>query len=39
MDRKTKKMGDLYLKLIVKLPKVDELDEDLVKLMKEKLPD
>jgi hypothetical protein len=32
-------MGDLYLKLIVKLPKIDELDEDLVKMMKEKLPE
>jgi curved DNA-binding protein len=39
IDRKTKKMGDLYLKLIVKLPKIDELDEDLVKMMKEKLPE
>jgi curved DNA-binding protein len=38
IDRKSKKMGDLYLKLIVKLPKVDELDEDLVELMREKLP-
>ena len=38
VDRKSKKMGDLYLKLIVTLPKVDELDEDLVKLMREKLP-
>jgi curved DNA-binding protein len=37
-DRKSKVMGDLYLKLIVKLPKVDELDEDLVEIMKEKLP-
>ena len=39
LDRKSKNMGDLYLKLIVKLPKIDELDEDLVELMKEKLPE
>ena len=39
MDRKTKEMGDLYLKLMVKLPKVDEMDEDLVEMMKEKLPE
>ena len=38
-DRKSKVMGDLYLKLIVKLPKVDELDEDLVEIMREKLPE
>jgi curved DNA-binding protein len=38
VDRKSKKMGDLYLKLIVTLPKIDELDEDLVELMREKLP-
>ena len=39
MNRKTKKRGDLYLKANVVLPNVDDLDEDLVKLMKEKLPD
>ncbi len=38
VDRKSKKMGDLYLRLIVSLPKIDELDEDLVELMREKLP-
>ncbi len=38
VDRKSKKMGDLYLKLIVILPKIDELDEDLVEIMREKLP-
>ncbi len=38
-DRKTKEMGDLYLRLIVQLPKIDELDEDLVEMMKEKLPE
>jgi curved DNA-binding protein len=38
VDRKSKKMGDLYLKLIVTLPKIDELDDDLVEIMREKLP-
>ena len=30
--------GDLYLKLNVALPKIEDLDEELVELMKEKLP-
>ena len=38
MNRKTKVRGDLYLKANIILPKVDELDEDLVTIMKEKLP-
>ncbi len=38
MNRKTKVRGDLYLKANIVLPKVDELDEDLVEMMKEKLP-
>jgi curved DNA-binding protein len=38
MNRKTKVRGDLYLKANIVLPKVEELDEALVKLMKEKLP-
>jgi len=38
MNRKTKKRGDLYLKANIILPDVDTLDEDLVELMKEKLP-
>jgi len=38
MDRKTKQMGDLYLKLNVVLPKVEELDPELAKMMEEKLP-
>ena len=38
MNRKTKVRGDLYLKVNIVLPKVDELDEDLIELMKEKLP-
>ncbi len=38
INRKTKKMGDLYLILNVKLPKASELDPALVEMMKEKLP-
>ena len=38
MDRKTKQMGDLYLKLNVILPKVEALDPELAKMMEEKLP-
>ncbi len=37
-DRKTKQKGDLYLKLNVILPKVEELDPELAKMMEEKLP-
>ncbi len=39
INRKSKVMGDLYVKVNVVLPKVDELDDDLVKLMQEKLPE
>ena len=38
MNRKTKQRGDLYLKANIVLPKVEDLDEELVTLMKEKLP-
>jgi len=38
-NRKTGIPGDLYLIANVVLPKVEDLDEDLVKMMKEKLPD
>ena len=38
MNRKTKVRGDLYLKANIVLPKVDDLDEDLIEMMKEKLP-
>ncbi len=38
MNRKTKVRGDLYLKANIVLPKVDDLDEDLIEIMKEKLP-
>jgi curved DNA-binding protein len=38
MNRKTNVRGDLYLRANIVLPKVEDLDEDLVELMKEKLP-
>jgi len=38
MNRKTKVRGDLYLKANIVLPQVVDLDEDLIELMKEKLP-
>ncbi|MCW8896330.1 MAG: DnaJ domain-containing protein [Sulfurimonas sp.] len=38
MNRKTKVRGNLYLEANIVLPKVDDLDEDLVQMMKEKLP-
>jgi curved DNA-binding protein len=38
MNRKTNVRGDLYLKANIVLPNVDDLDTDLVELMKEKLP-
>ena len=38
MNRKTKVRGDLYLRANIILPNVDDLDENLVKIMKEKLP-
>ncbi|AXX92618.1 DnaJ family protein [Malaciobacter molluscorum LMG 25693] len=37
-NRKTGKRGDLHLKANIKLPKIEELNEDLVKMLKEKLP-
>jgi len=37
-NRKTKQRGDLYLKANIVLPRVEDLPEDLVKVMKEKLP-
>ena len=39
VDRKSKVKGDLFVKVNVKLPKVDDLDPQLVEMMKEKLPD
>jgi len=38
MNRKTKTRGNLYLEANIVLPNADSLDEDLVKVMKEKLP-
>ncbi len=38
IDRKTKQKGDLYLKANIVLPKVEELDPELAKMMQEKLP-
>ena len=37
MNRKTKVRGNLYLEANIILPKVEELDEELVSIMKEKL--
>lgn len=39
LNRKAGAKGDLYLKANIVLPKVDELDEDLAELLKEKLPE
>jgi curved DNA-binding protein len=38
MNRKTKQIGYLYLKANIVLPKIEELDEELVEQMREKLP-
>jgi curved DNA-binding protein len=38
LNSKTKAKGDLYLKANIVIPKLDELDEDLVQLLEEKLP-
>jgi curved DNA-binding protein len=38
MNRKTKQKGDLYLIANIVLPKVEELDPELAKMMEEKLP-
>ena len=38
-NRKSGIYGDLYLKARVKLPNISELDEGLVKELKEKLPE
>ncbi len=39
LNRTTGIKGDLYLKANIVLPKVDELNEDLIKVLKEKLPE
>ena len=38
MNRKTKVRGNLYLEANIVLPNVDDMDEELVEAMKEKLP-
>lgn len=38
LNRKTGIKGDLYLKANIVLPKIEDLDEDLVKMLEEKLP-
>ncbi len=38
IDRKTKQKGDLYLTTNIVLPKAEELDPELAKMMQEKLP-
>lgn len=37
-DRSAKQKGDLYLKANIILPKVEDLDKDLIELLEEKLP-
>ncbi len=39
MDRKTNLRGNLYLKANIVLPSVDDLDEELIKVLQEKLPE
>ena len=38
LNRQTQTKGDLYLKANIVLPKIEELDEELVKQLEEKLP-
>ena len=38
LNRQTKIKGDLYLKANIVLPKLEDLDDDLVKMLEEKLP-
>lgn len=38
LNRKAGVRGDLYLKANIVLPKIEDLDEDLVKILEEKLP-
>ena len=39
LNRKAGVKGDLYLKANIVLPKVEDLDEDLIEILKEKLPE
>ena len=38
LNTKTKQKGNLYLKVNIVLPKIEDLDDELVKLMEDKLP-
>jgi curved DNA-binding protein len=38
LNRKTKEMGNLYLKANIILPKIEDMDENLIQILKEKLP-
>jgi len=38
LNKKTKQMGNLYLKANIVIPKVEDLDDGLIEVMKEKLP-
>jgi curved DNA-binding protein len=38
VNAKTKQKGDLYLKANIVIPKIEDLDDDLVQMLKEKLP-
>jgi curved DNA-binding protein len=38
LNNKTKQKGNLYLKANIVIPKVEDLDEDLIKVLEEKLP-
>lgn len=38
LNRKTKERGSLYLKANIIIPKIEDLDSDLVKLLEDKLP-
>lgn len=38
-NRKAQAKGDLYLKANIVLPKVDDMDEDFIEILKEKLPE
>ena len=39
LNRKSGSKGDLYLKANIVLPKIEDLDEDFVKILEEKLPE
>jgi len=39
VNRKTKQRGDLYLKVNIIIPKIEDLDSDLIEVMEKRLPD